>query len=154
MNRRLRSIAPRAVLSALALCTLLAAAAAADPDPKRWFEDGDKVYVRQHERFERIYEPDVHLKRARRAYLKDHASLAADELEKAAVGMSYFAARTGGRQHREFVEAAGGLNKLADKARKREIGEITLLDDAIADALRILAGEPKPTPPVAAPPPN
>jgi hypothetical protein len=68
--------------------------------------------------------------------------------------MSYFADRSGGRQHRELVEAAGGLNKLADQARRREIGEITLLDDAIADALRILAGEPKPAPPVAAPPPK
>jgi hypothetical protein len=154
MMRSLPTTAFRVLFSTLALCFLFSSAAGADPDPKRWFEDGDKVYVRQHERFERIYEPDVHLKRARRAYLKDHASLAADELEKAAAGMSYFADRSGGRQHRELVEAAGGLNKLADQARRREIGEITLLDDAIADAMRILAGEPKPAPPVAAPPPK
>ena len=144
----------RFVVTTLAVGCLLAGAASADPGPKRWFDDGDKIYVRQHERFERIYEPDVHLQRARRAYLKDHASLAADELEKAAAGMSYFAERSGGAQHREFVEAAGGLGKLADQARRREIGEITVLDDAIADALRILAGEPKKAPPVAAPPPK
>jgi hypothetical protein len=117
---------------------------AARADEKRWFEDSDKVFIRQHELFVRISEPDVHLKRARRAFASDNRFNAADELEKAAAGCSYFADRSAGGERAQLEIASRALNKLADQIRRGEVDEITTLDRAIADANRILAGEPPP----------
>jgi len=134
----------RASLAACVLA-LLASGSPAAADQKRWFEVGDKVFIRQHEQFVRIFEPDVHLSRARRSFLKNHTGNAADELEKAAGGFAYFADRfalhaTG--DERKRIEAAGiGLTKLADDVRARRVGEITNFDRALEEAKRILAEE-------------
>ncbi len=126
------------------LCLSLVAASGALAGDKRWFEGGDKVFIRQHDDFVRVQEPDIHLQRAHRRYAKGLKAGAADELEKAAAGFSYFAERGAGADRKELSLAARALNKLADQMRRGEVGEITELERAIADALRILAGEPKP----------
>jgi hypothetical protein len=138
------------LVSFLALAALLVAGPAAS-DTKRWFAGGDKVYIRQHNEFVRVQEPDVHLDRARRSFVKDHASRAADELEKAAAGFAYFAERAAGDQHRELRKAARGLGQLADDVRAKRVGEITNFDRALADARRILADGPPPIAPTETP---
>jgi hypothetical protein len=136
---------------AFALAALVVSGAPAAAEDKRWFEGGDKVFIRQHERFERIFEPDVHLSRARRSFVKDHAASAADELEKAAAGFAYFAERKAGGERKELETAERGLNKLADDVRARRVGEITNFDRALEDARRILARGPAPAEPAKAP---
>jgi hypothetical protein len=137
----------------LSLAVLLAAVAAApvQSEEKRWFEGSDKVFIRQHNQFVRIVEPDVHLSRARRSFVKDHMALAADELEKAAAGFAYFAERSAGDSRRELAVGERALQKLADDVRARRVSEVTTLDRAIDDAKRILAGAPSPATPGAAP---
>jgi hypothetical protein len=132
----------------------LALAIAASADTKRWFEGSDKVYVRlrQHDIFERIQEPDVHMERALRRFEKGMKSSAADELEKAAAGFSYFADRSAGAERRELELAGRALNRLADDVRRRKVSEVTTLERAVADAERVLAGEP-PKPAQQGPPP-
>jgi len=131
----------RGVLIAIAL--LLAAPLAAEP--KRWFEPGEKVYIRQHFEFVRIQEPSTHLRRAQRSFEKGERSVAANELERAAAGFAYFAERAAGAQRKELESASRGLNELADEIRERAV-ELTTLERAIRDAERILAGEPPPRP--------
>jgi hypothetical protein len=139
--------ASRLLAVAALVAPLLAAADPAAADGKRWFDGRDKVYIRQHTQFVRIQEPDVHLSRARNSFLKDHAALAADELEKAAAGFAYFADRAVAEQREELELAARALEKLADDVRAKRAGEITNFDRALVDAKRILAGEPPPAPP-------
>jgi hypothetical protein len=146
---RVSSIWLSASVALVALVALVGSPATGDD--KRWFEGQDKVFIRQHEEFVRIFEPDVHLSRARRSFLKDHAPIAADELEKAAAGFSYFAERLAGDQRKEFEAAALGLIKLADDVRARRVGEVTNFDRALADAKRILADGPSPRAPATAP---
>jgi hypothetical protein len=136
---------------AFALVGLLAAGTRAAAEDKRWFEDGDRVFIRQHEQFERIFEPDVHLSRARRSFVKDHAANSADELERAAAGFAYFAERAAGEERKQLEAAERGLNKLADDVRARRVGEITNFDRALEDAKRILTRGPAPAAPVKAP---
>jgi hypothetical protein len=139
---------------ALALVALLASGTPAVADENRWFKDGDNVFIRQHEQFVRIFEPDVHLSRARRSFVKDHTANAADELEKAAGGFAYFADRATGDERKE-IEAAGiGLTKLADDVRARRVGEITNFDRALLEAKRILARETAPPAPAKPPEPK
>ena len=145
-----RSASYAFLASFVALAAWLAAGPASS-DTKRWFEGGDKVYIRQHNDFVRIQEPDVHLERARRSFLKEHASRAADELEKAAAGFAYFAERAAGDQHKELRQAARGLEKLADDVRAKRVGEITNFDRALADARRVLANGPPPVAPAEGP---
>jgi hypothetical protein len=139
-------------LVAFALAGLHLVGGAAFAEDKRWFEGGDKVFVRQHEDFVRIQEPDVHLQRAHRRFAKGIKAGAADELEKAAAGFAYFAQRSAGADRKELTLASRALNKLADQVRRGEIDEITTLERAIADAKRILAGEPAQSAEPAAPP--
>jgi hypothetical protein len=140
----------RRLVGWIALCAaaalLPAAPSAADASAKRWFFGSDRVFIRQHEQFVRIVEPDIHLARARRSFAKDHPANAADELEKAAAGFAYFAERAAGAQRKELEVASRALQKLADDVRARRIGEVTNLDRALADAERILAEEPPPAP--------
>lgn len=140
MTRPPRTPDPFAPMISLLLVLVLGAAASADT--KRWFEGSDKVYVRQHEIFERIQEPDVHMERALRRFDKGMKGSAADELEKAAAGFSYFADRSGGAERRELELASRALNRLADDVRRGKVDEITTLERAVADAERVLAGEP------------
>ena len=130
---------------ALALLSLLAWGLAASADTPRWFTGSDKVYLRQHGQFVRVQEPSTHLARARRSYLKGHTSISADELEKAAVGFAYFADRSAGPSRQELELATRALEKLADEVRAKRVDEVTTLDRALADARRILAGEPPPS---------
>ncbi len=137
---------------ALALSLAFVAADGALADGKRWFEGSDKVFIRQHEEFVRISEPDVHLQRAQRRFAKGMQSGAADELEKAAAGFAYFAERAAGDARRELTLASRALSKLADETRGGRVDEITTLDRAIADAMRVLSGEPaKPAEPAKPP---
>jgi hypothetical protein len=155
MASRFPSPLARAVAAALGLGLLAGEASLADE--KRWFENSDKVFIRQRDQFERIQEPDVHLDRARRGFAKENRAYAADELEKAAAGFAYFADRAAGSERKELEIASHALNRLADQVRRDEVDEITTLDRAIADAKRVLAGEPAPAgwqpPPKPAPPP-
>jgi hypothetical protein len=139
------------LLWTIGLAVLLSAALPGAAETKRWFRDGDKVYIRQHLRFEQVFEPDVHLKRARESFVKNHASLAADELEKAAAGFAYFADRSAGDERKELDAASRGLNKLADDVRAKRVGEVTNFDRALADANRILAREKAPSTPAEPP---
>ncbi|MFI5320666.1 MAG: hypothetical protein ACHQ6V_13915 [Myxococcota bacterium] len=123
----------------------------ASAEGKRWFTGSDRVFVRQHEQFERIQEPDVHLQRALQAFAKGMKSLAADEIEKASAGFAYFAEREGGAQRNDLDFVSRALNKLADDTRRNRVDEITTLEDGFADAYRVLAGGPL-TPPAPAPP--
>ncbi|HEU4429701.1 MAG TPA: hypothetical protein VFT98_13150 [Myxococcota bacterium] len=136
----------RTLRGALVLAAALLVASPLAAQTKRWFEDSDKVYIRQNFEFIRIQEPDVHMKRARRSFEKGQRSNASNELERAAAGFAYFAERAAGAQRRELTTASRALNELADQIRKREVDEITTLDRAIADAERVLAGGPPPRP--------
>lgn len=149
MQSRLRRPLRLGLAAGAWLCLALATSDGALAGDKRWFEGGDKVFIRLHDDFVRIQEPDIHLQRAHRRYAKGLKGGAADELEKAAAGFSYFAERAAGEDRRELSLAARALGKLADQTRRGEVGEITELERAIADAQRILAGQPKPE---AAPP--
>jgi hypothetical protein len=123
------------LLWTIGLAVLLSAALPGAAETKRWFRD----------------EPDVHLKRARESFVKNHASLAADELEKAAAGFAYFADRSAGDERKELDAASRGLNKLADDVRAKRVGEVTNFDRALADANRILAREKAPSTPAEPP---
>lgn len=149
MNRtpKLSGLAGLATFFA-ALCLVAAPAFA---EGKRWFDGSDKVYIRQHGQFVRVFEPDGHLKRARRSFVKENTANAADELEKAAAGFAYFAERAAGEQRKELELAARGLEKLADDVRAKRVGEVTNFDRALADAKRILAGDPPPSAPAKPP---
>ena len=137
---------------ALSLALSFLAAHGALAEGKRWFDGSDKVFIRQHEQFERISEPDVHLERAHRRFAKGMNSGAADELEKAAAGFAYFAERAAGDERKALTVAERALNKLADEMRHGDVDEITTLERAIADANRLLAGDPaKPAEPAAPP---
>jgi hypothetical protein len=151
MLRTARAVTLRG-LAALALGIVLAAAASADT--QRWFHQNDRVFIRQREQFVRVDEPDVHLARARRAFLSDQTGVAADELERAAGGFAYFAERASGAERKELEMAERGLAKLADDVRARRIGEVTELDRALAEAKRILAKGPPPEAPSQAPEPK
>jgi hypothetical protein len=93
----------------------------------------------------------VHLDRAQRSFAKNQLGSAADELEKAAAGFAYFADRAAGARRNELEHAERGLTKLADDVRAKRVGEATNLDRALADARRILAGDPPPEPRAAPP---
>jgi hypothetical protein len=151
-SRPRRLLRHAATASGAWLCLSLAASSGSLAGDKRWFEGGDKVFIRQHDDFVRVQEPDIHLQRAHRRFAKGLKVGAADELEKAAAGFSYFAERAAGDARKELSLASRALNKLADQTRRGDVGEITELERAIADAQRILAGEPKPVT-VAPPPP-
>ena len=124
--------------SALALVSLAAAAGA---DDTRWFEGRDKVYMRQHETFYRVEEPHVHMKRARSSFESGHHGLAADEMERAAVGFAYFSDRTAGEDRRQLEATERELNKLADRVRRHEVDGVAEIDSLFADATRVLARE-------------
>jgi hypothetical protein len=131
--------------SALVLAGGLLVTSPIDAEKKHWFEQGDKVYVRENLQFVRITEPDVHLERARRAFEKQHRSVTANELERAAAGFSYFAERAAGGQRKELETASRALMKLADEIRGQRAVEITTLDRAIRDAERVLERDPPPS---------
>jgi hypothetical protein len=141
----------RKALLASAFAFAFAAASAAD-EHTRWFEGSDKVFIRQHERFYRIQEPHVHMKLARSSFEAGHRSLAADEIERAAVGFAYFADRTAGEDKRQLDATERELNKLADRVRRGEVDGVGELDSLFADGRRVLAGESLKAPEAAAPP--
>jgi hypothetical protein len=144
MTTRIRPSRPTLLrAAALGLGLALLADAGAHADTKRWFIGSDKVFIRQHETFVRVQEPDVHMSRARRGFVKDRRSYAADELEKAAVGFAYFAQRTAGEDRRRLETAEKALSQLADQIRRGDVDEVTTLDRALEDASRALAGQPE-----------
>ncbi len=151
-TQRARGSAARAAALSLLLALSLSTGAAADG--KRWFEGSDKVFIRLHEQFERISEPDVHLERAQRSFAKGHRSVSADELEKASAGFAYFEDRSAGERSADLRLASRALSKLADDMRRGEVLETTELDRAVADAMRVLLAIPQTPTPVGPPAPH
>jgi hypothetical protein len=158
MNRRIHALASTAALAAL----VAAAPARADQTP-RWFEGSDKVFIRQHEMFFRVQEPHVEMKRARKAFEAGHRAVAADDLERAAVGFAYFADRAAGEDRKQLEATEKALNQLADRVRRGEVDGVGELDALFADAEKVLAKEsltvpaatsPAPTPEAPAPSPG
>lgn len=142
------------IASVLALALANAGAAA---DETRWFEGRDRVFIRQHEMFQRVDEPHLHMKRARSSFEAGHRGLAADEIERAAVGFAYFADRSAGEDKRQLDATERELNKLADRVRKGEVDGVGELDSLFSDGRRVLAREslkaPESAPPAAPQPP-
>lgn len=138
------------MLSRLGIRTLLAAAATlaihlgaggAAAEETRWFRPGEKVYIRQHEQFFAVQEPHVHMKLARRAFEKGLNSVAADEIERAAVGFAYFAQRGAGQDRKQLEASSQALGDLASEVRKGDVDGVGQLDLVFKDARRVLAGE-------------
>ena len=137
----------RTLFASLLLIAGLAAATAASAREFRFFDAGDRVIYQRSDRiFEPLVEPHIYLPRARRAFENGQRWAAAENLSKAAVGFDYFKDRAAGDDRRQLALASRALDKLARQVRRGEIDEVTTLDRAIADAERVLAGEPAPAP--------
>ena len=132
----------RTLVASLGLFALLAGASSAGAREFRFFDVGDRVYYESFSNdLEPIVEPHVYLPRAVRAFGKGHLSYAAQNLEKAAAGFEYFSERAAGEDRRQLDKASRALSKLARQVRRGEVDGVHVVEEAVADAQRVLAGE-------------
>ena len=132
----------RTLVASLALVAALAAASAAGAREYLFFEGSDRVYTETfHRRFEPIAEPRIHLTRAERAFAKGNRSYAAENLEKAAAGFSYFEERAAGEDRRQLNRAGRALERLARQVRRDDPDALEVFASTVANAQRVLAGE-------------
>jgi len=132
----------RMLVASIALIASLAAASAAGAREFRFFEGSDRVYYETHyRRLEPISEPHIHLARAARSFANGNRSYAAENLEKAAAGFSYFEERAAGEDRRQLDRAGRALAKLARQVRRGDVDGVEIVERAVSDAQRVLAGE-------------
>ncbi|MBM4382309.1 MAG: hypothetical protein FJ091_02955 [Deltaproteobacteria bacterium] len=132
----------RMLVASLALVASFAAAGAAGAREYRFFQGSDRVYYETfHRRFEPISEPHIHLTRAARAFANASRWYAAENLEKAAAGFSYFEERAAGEDRRQLDRAGRALEKLARQVRRGDVDGVEIVERAVSDAQRVLAGE-------------
>jgi hypothetical protein len=132
----------RKLVTSLALATSFVVAGAAGAREYRFFEGSDRVYYEtHHRRFEPISEPHIHLTRAARSFANGNRSYAAENLEKAAAGFSYFEDRAAGEDRRQLDRAGRALSKLARQVRRGDVDGVEIVERAVRDAERVLAGE-------------
>jgi hypothetical protein len=133
----------RKLVASLGCLAALAIAAGAQARDFRFFDGSDSVYYQRDDRvLERVVEPQFHLTRAQSAFVDGHHGFAAENLDKAAVGISYFEQRATGEQRRQLAIASRALHKLAHRVRMGQVAEATELDRAVTDARRVLSGVP------------
>jgi hypothetical protein len=129
----------RLLLASIAFVASLAAASARE---YRFFEGSDRVfYETRFRRLEPISEPHIHLTRAARSFANGNRSYAAENLEKAAAGFSYFEERAAGEDRRQLDRAGRALEKLARRVRRGDVDGVEIVERAVSDAQRVLAGE-------------
>jgi len=108
------------------------------------FPPGEKVFMNHRGIIERIWDPDLHMALARRAYVRGRSTLAATEVERVRAGVLWFEERAAG-DRRQRLEAAGRTLRLLErKLRRREIDTVRTLDVVFQSTLDSLEGRPPP----------
>ncbi len=104
------------------------------------FPPGERIFMNHRGVIVRIQDPDLHMKFARRAFVRGRATLAATEVEKVRAGVLWFGNRAAGDRRKQLHESARNLRMLERKLRRREIDTVRALDVAFSEALDALEG--------------
>jgi hypothetical protein len=88
--------------------------------------------------FERVYEPEHHLRLARSAWLRGRPYHASRELNRAAAAISYLEDKASGERRQRLDEAERGLERLARELRRDPSLASERFETAIAAASEAL----------------
>ncbi len=111
--------------------TLIATAASAGAYQHRGDFYRNRIVAEQRGTLVRIYEPEHHLRIARRAYANGSRYLASRELESAAAAVGYLEDRASGARRRQLDQAERGLDRLARDLRRNDPAAAEHFDAAL-----------------------